>query len=1160
MITIADVPRRRQALDPTQSFICEAPAGSGKTELLTQRLLTLLARVEQPEEIIAITFTRKAAAEMRTRVVCALDNAVKNPQPETDHEALTWRLARAVLELDRSRGWNLIAAPARLQIKTFDSLCAALAATLPWHSSFAAPPPVAEDAEELYSAAARSLLASLEQDVPWAPAIATVVSLLDNNTDKLSALLVKMLARREAWLPLLGRGADKDAVLRALEDNLQTVRGETIARLTTAIPGHFHRLLPELGAFAAAQLRRAHRPSPIAECIGLADSLPGADESGVRQWQGLVALLLTNSGEWRRTLDARCGFPLGEGQDEAALCKKKKSRARELIDALSRQADLRALLLEVRDLPSAHYAPEQRQLLFAIIELLPALSAHLTLVFQEQNQVDFAEVCIRAATALGRLGEPTELALALDYKIHHILVDEFQDTSPAQIALLTSLTAGWQPGDGRTLFCVGDAMQSIYSFRDANVGLFLKCMENGLEHLALTPLRLCTNFRSQAGIVEWINAVFSPSFPQRNDISVGAVTYAPSQAFREHGNERAVWVHGFTQADGNDDEAARVLAIIQETRRRQPRASIAVLVRNRHHAMHITPLLELAGLKYRAVDLVPLADHVVVEDLMALSHALLRPQDRIAWLAVLRAPWCGLSLVDLEVIANFSIAQATPLTLLQQARLALEFKPTTEIKISQPDMFAAREAGSAGSRIHLLSDDGRARLRRVLPIVECALAQSRRKPLRQWVQGVWIRLGGPACLQDPSAIKNAELFFALLESLDDNAGLPTRDALHKAVAKLYAAPDPHSDENLQIMTIHKAKGLEFDTVIVPSLHRRPRSHEAELLRWSERVDERGHAQLLMSPITASGNATDPVYAHLATQDKRREAYESCRLLYVACTRAREHLHLLGAVEADKKDPTRLKPPAKTALFFSVWDAIRTQIEVHTERENGARQNVAMKKPKELRRLHVDWQWPDLEVGRLLEQYVPYFDHQNERPRAVQWQDDTQRAVGTLVHRLLKGVDAAQLQCWRGEGLAREKNFYRSQLINLGVPRRRLADAVDRTCAILQCVANDRASHWIFCPRAAQRRPEFALTWHSPEGPMQLAIDLLLIAPDATWVIDYKTSQPLVGEDEREFVQKALAAYREIMFRYREAVASMGFKNVRLALYFPLISHFAEYER
>src|SRR5689334_4619948 len=152
---------REHALDPTRSFIVQAPAGSGKTELLIQRFLTLLARVGAPEEVIAITFTRKAAGEMRKRVLDALSFAAAGKTPDNEQERITLPLADGVLDVDQRLGWGLVENPGRLRILTIDALCLSLAAQMPLLSRMGARPSPVDDATELYREAARETLAQI---------------------------------------------------------------------------------------------------------------------------------------------------------------------------------------------------------------------------------------------------------------------------------------------------------------------------------------------------------------------------------------------------------------------------------------------------------------------------------------------------------------------------------------------------------------------------------------------------------------------------------------------------------------------------------------------------------------------------------------------------------------------------------------------------------------------------------------------------------------------------------------------------------------------------------------------------------------------------------------------------------------------------------------
>src|SRR5437762_11143276 len=179
-------------------------------------------------------------------------------------------------------------------------------------------------------------------------------------------------------------------------------------------------------------------------------------------------------------------------------------------------------------MPPAEYDDRQWEALEAILALLKPAVAHLKVLFGERGQADFTEFAHGALEALGSVDDPSDLLLSLDQKIAHVLLDEFQDTSLSQFELLTKLTSGWQEGDGRTLFLVGDPMQSIYRFREAEVSLFLRARQEGIGSVQLEPLRLDANFRSTPRIVEWVNTTFSSLFPVVEHIDRGAVPYSPS--------------------------------------------------------------------------------------------------------------------------------------------------------------------------------------------------------------------------------------------------------------------------------------------------------------------------------------------------------------------------------------------------------------------------------------------------------------------------------------------------------------------------------------------------------------------------------------------------------------------------------------------------------
>src|SRR4030066_239956 len=293
---IADAAARRQALDPQTSFIVQAPAGSGKTELLTQRYLVLRAQTAPPEEVWAITFTRKAANEMRERVLGALDDARNKPRPDKAHRADSWDLARTVIERDIALAWQLITNPSRLRIHTIDSFCSSLTRQMPYLSRFGAPPSTTEDAERLLRDTARNTLAHLNEKDQWTGAVERLLRHLDNNPPKAVELLSRMLARRDQWLRHLADGSDHTGRRARLEAALAAINRAALARLTALAPAEHSKEIATLARYASSQL--AAQPEHAVHACATLATWPGAVQEQRPHWQGLAALLLTQDGEW----------------------------------------------------------------------------------------------------------------------------------------------------------------------------------------------------------------------------------------------------------------------------------------------------------------------------------------------------------------------------------------------------------------------------------------------------------------------------------------------------------------------------------------------------------------------------------------------------------------------------------------------------------------------------------------------------------------------------------------------------------------------------------------------------------------------------------------------------------------------------------------------
>ncbi len=313
---------------------------------------------------------------------------------------------------------------------------------------------------------------------------------------------------------------------------------------------------------------------------------------------------------------------------------------------------------------------------------------------------------------MGTPESPTDLLYSLDYRIQHLLVDEFQDTSRAQYELVKALTEQWSAGDSRSLFVVGDPMQSIYRFREAEVSLFLRCWRDQmLGSVPLERVQLKTNFRSTPELIRWVQETIGPTMCEEDNPKLGAVQFRASESAREPQGP-GVRVVPFID-DKGAAEAEEIVKVIKAA----GDSSVGILVRARSHVAEILPALRKADIAYRAIEIEALKEQQHVMDVLSLTRAVLHLGDRVSWLACLRAPWCGLTLADLSALAEN-----------EPDRTILDL-------ISDP------------AKAEKLSVDGRSRVVRVQEILKQAVDSVGRLPLRELVERTWLALGGPALLQ-----------------------------------------------------------------------------------------------------------------------------------------------------------------------------------------------------------------------------------------------------------------------------------------------------------------------------------------------------------------------------------------------------------------------------
>ncbi|MBI5612995.1 MAG: UvrD-helicase domain-containing protein, partial [Gammaproteobacteria bacterium] len=1118
--------------------------------------------------------------------------------------------------------WQLGTNPSRLRIHTIDSFSASLTRQMPYLSRFGAPPSATEDAERLLRDTARNTLAHLNEQGPWSAAVARLLRHLDNNHPKAVELIAQMLARRDQWLRHLADGSDHAGRRARLEAALASINRAALARLAARAPAGHSKEIAALAHYASTQL--AAQPEHALHACATLATWPGAGLGQRAHWQGLAVLLLTKDGGWRKKVDKNTGFPAKEkngSRTENTQREEMKQRMTALLDNLRGQEAFQTALAELLVLPPPSYDEASWEVVESLSEVLMLAVAELKLEFTRRGEADFTEIAQGASRALGGPESPTDLALHLDCRIHHLLVDEFQDTSVSQHELLAKLTAGWQADDGRTLFVVGDPMQSIYRFRQAEVGLYLRARHEGIGGVRLTPLALTVNFRSQQGIVDWVNATFAQVLPVDEDIAAGAVPYASAVAHHPPEPGLAVHTHAFIDAD-HDAEAQRVAELVTAARAHNPQGKIAILVRSRAPLARIAPRLKQAGHAFRAVEIEPLAERPVVQDLLALTRALTHLADRTAWLALLRAPWCGLTLADLvTLVGNEDTASnnTSKIEAVIPAKAGIQEGLVTPLdsgfrrndeqksKIQSPLPQGEGKGEGGGSytpqtqstasiwtllqdetRIARLSAAARQRIETVRTVLASALAMRGRSRFRQIVEGAWLALGGPACVDAPTDLEDARVYLDLLDELEEGGDITDSARLAEQVSELYALPDVTAGDALQLMTIHKAKGLEFDTVILPGLGSPPRHDDPPLLRWMETPHSRGAgypADLLLAPIRETGGEHDLLYKYLGHLEADKSRYEAGRLLYVAATRAKRALHLLGTVKRGKDNAIK-KPPASSLLAL-LWPVIKEEFVAALEHSaapatamdggrfgllpsrgitpsmegrsaENAGSSFPLSAPGNLRRLVAGWQAPPLppavawEAGAALS--VPEGGPEVE----FDWASETIRHVGSVVHRSLQLIGREGVARWplaRIEALA---PGFRLALARQGVPEAQLDRAVQRVIEALRRTLTDAKGAWLFDQQHTEAKSEYALTRIEHGRPVTAIMDRSFVdANGIRWIVDYKTSTHEGGGLEA-FLDREQERYRAQLERYARIMAQLDARPIRLGLYFPLLGGWREW--
>lgn len=1025
---LTDSLAREQATDPSQSFIVQAPAGSGKTEILTQRFLRLLNTVRAPEQIIALTFTKKAANEMRERIVRTMQQVANGIKPLSAHQATTFAYAKDALIQNEQLGWNLLQQPSRLRIITIDSLCQSLSLAIALQPLYSAN--ISDKSKALYTTAAINCLNFALKNHAYHQSIQHLLEHLDNRQDNLLSLFIDLLGKRDQWLPTMTQAKTQQKA--QYEQAIALIEQHEVARFKKTIPKQQQDTLRKL-----AQQVALIEANPLSPRNQLCDWIQ-FDQLNRALLTSLSALILTTDNKLRKAFDHHVGLKRGSCPD--AFYSEIKTASKELLADLSLCPDFLDQLLRVKNLPEPHYHREQWHVLQALLSILPILAEQLNLVFIQQNEVDFTALSQQALQALGNANNPTNLSLYLEHDIMHILVDEFQDTSIQQSQLLQQLVHHWKPCDGRTLFVVGDPMQSIYRFRAAEVGLFLRAHEQGIGNVHLTPLQLRCNFRSTGNIVGWVNTHFNYIFPKLDDIESGAITFHASDYIKPA--IEAPSIHAFACEDKEQQALNLVQCIVSELTH-YPTDTIAILVRSRSQLTHIVQELRRQNIPFQGVDIDLLANLPHLRDVWSLTQALLKPGNRRVWLEVLRSPWCGLSLSDLHALANVSKSESIYYAL------------------------------SQAERIDALSYDGKIRAQFLYKILHSALLKRYQQSLSAWVEDTLNQLHINQVLS-PLEQDDLEQYWVLLEKFETAGAIQDWALFKEEFHALYS--QRATPARLQIMTIHKSKGLEFDSVFLPCLGSKPPKQDKPLLRWLNVPTEQDGELLLVSPIKAAHHEVNLLYDYLGQLDEQKGLYEQQRLFYVAVTRAKQRLYLFDHNHTDKSPQGSFRSLLKHQVFESIQSKHHASDAVHP---------IGTELPT-LYRLPLSF----YESKQTLTAYEP------KRLATITF-DSTPRLIGIVAHTLLQWICDHHPKSYADIPWGLALNLLKT----MGLEE----DSLILIKPYFIQLFNDPVGLWMIKAHT-QEQNEYAILAYKDNEVITRIIDRTFCENGVRWIIDFKTGQ------------------------------------------------------
>ena len=858
---------QRAAADPGASVWVAASAGSGKTKVLSDRVLSLLLSGTRPERILCLTFTRAAAAEMAVRVNSHLARWATAADADIGDEiAALLGEAPDSERLDGARRLfaQVLDVPGGLKIQTIHGFCQSLLGRFPLEAGIA---PHFEAMDErsaaaLMLAARDTVLVAARRGGPLADALAIVTGHIEET--RFAELMTQLKADRGRIARLIADHGGVDQVagkIYALLDVAPGLRSDEIA--ADACLG---------GAFDAADLALA------------AEVLKAGSEKTDQPRGHLIAKWLAAGVADRQSgfMDYAGAFLTRESQPRARLITKKASEdAPGALDALIVEAERLAGIMEWRR------AAVTAEASVALLRLGAALLDAYEAAKSALARLDYDDLILKTIALLRGNVNAAWVLYKLDGGLDHILIDEAQDTNPEQWKVVAALADEFFAGQGarterRTIFAVGDPKQSIFSFQGADPAAFMAMRDHFRDRaqaaeMLWRAIELNWSFRSTAPVLEAVDAVFGrdpagdgvvqgPEPIQHRPVRhghAGLVQVWPLVGPRD-ARERHPW-EAPLEREARDNPAARLANVIAArieswigcaelpSKGRTIRAGdIMILVRRRDSLVdRIVRALKTRGVPVAGVDRMILSEQLAIMDLMALGDFLLLPEDDLTLAAVLKGPFIGLDDDDLFNLAH------------DRGKISLWRRLAAD----------RRYAAAHGWLAALL-----ARVDYIPPYELFAhVLTAPAVPGGSGRQCIAARLGVEA--EDP-----IEEFISLTLT-HERVGPPSLQGfLHwlRASDETVKRDMEHSGrDEVRVITVHGAKGLQAPVVILPDTVAVP--NKGPEILWTDGL-----------PLWPPKRSLETVRcANTRAEANRRRDREYRRLLYVAMTRAEDQLHICG---------------------------------------------------------------------------------------------------------------------------------------------------------------------------------------------------------------------------------------------------------------------------